>query len=326
MTEHRLECVDVGSEFCPCYLAETNDCITCSHLQGKDFCECYWRGVCIYQEYANNGFKSKNNREELISRIEKKVKLNSNCSLLKLKVTKTLARQLKEPGAYVFLRDKKSTHYFDVPMSIMDTDETNGYIYIVYQVLGSKTKMLDKAKEELLVRGPYWNGLLGIKYLKVVRDSNCLVIAKGVAQAPAVLVIKKLLKSNNRVDLIIDKGNTGINFIYEHLKDVELDSLNIIEEEVYSDNAKILIKNKLQNDDIKLVFSGGSDVLHAHILSLVDDSAVSPYIVATNNNEFCCGEGICGACSTFLKDGKSVKTCKTQLSVREAIEGRITSD
>ncbi|MTI48162.1 MAG: sulfide/dihydroorotate dehydrogenase-like FAD/NAD-binding protein [Firmicutes bacterium] len=326
MPEKRLECVDVGSEFCPCYLADTNDCITCSHLQGKDFCDCNWRGVCVYQEYAMNGYKSKNSREEFISKIEDKKRISDNCTLLKLKVTKTLARQLREPGAYVFLRCKDSNHYFNVPMSIMDTDEVNGYIYIVYQILGSKTKMLDKAENEILIRGPYWNGLLGIKYLKAIKNGHCLIVAKGVAQAPAVLVIKKLLRNNNKVDFIVDKGNINRLFIRERISNLNSDLLNIIEENISSNTGNEIIKGKLENEDIDLVFSGGSDVLHANLLSIIDDLNLSPFMVATNNNEFCCGEGICGSCSTYLKDGRSVKTCKTQLSVREVVEGRIIRD
>lgn len=220
LSQQRLECVDAGSEFCPCYLAETNECITCSHLQGKDFCDCHWRGVCIYQEYVMNGFKSKMSRQIFNSQIIEKIKIGESCTILKLKVTKTLARQLKEPGAYVFLRNKNMEHYFDVPMSIMDTDELNGYIYIAYQIIGSKTKMLDKANGEIIIRGPYWNGLLGIRYLKAVKNEHCVVIAKGIAQAPATLVTKKLLYNNNKVTFIIDKGGVGKVIISDFIKHI----------------------------------------------------------------------------------------------------------
>ncbi|NFG18899.1 sulfide/dihydroorotate dehydrogenase-like FAD/NAD-binding protein, partial [Clostridium botulinum] len=43
------DCIDAGSEYCPCHLAETGDCILCSQLSGKKFCDCInWKGVCIY--------------------------------------------------------------------------------------------------------------------------------------------------------------------------------------------------------------------------------------------------------------------------------------
>ena len=326
LPQQRLDCVDVGSEFCPCYLAEINECITCSHLQGKDFCDCHWRGICIYQEYAMNGYKSKMSRQIFNSQIVEKIRISDNCVIIKLKVTKTLARQLKEPGAYVFLRNKDMKHYFDAPMSIMDTDEQNGYIYIAYQILGAKTKMLDKASKEIIVRGPYWNGLLGKRYLKAVENENCLVIARGIAQAPANLVIKKLLYNNNKVTFIVDKGSIEKVIITDFIKNLNSENLLIIQEDIKSDRGKSLIKNNLQTENVKLVFSGGSDVTHAYIIGLIDQKNLNPYIVVTNNNEFCCGEGVCGSCSMFLKNGKSVKTCKTQINIREAIEGRIIGD
>ena len=40
MTETIRElCIDAGSENCPCLLAASGDCITCSRLQGKDCCD-----------------------------------------------------------------------------------------------------------------------------------------------------------------------------------------------------------------------------------------------------------------------------------------------
>ncbi len=325
LPQQRLECVDAGSEFCPCYLAETNECITCSHLQGKDFCDCHWRGVCIYQEYAMNGYKSKTNRQLFTFNIENRTKLTKDCTILKIKVTKTLARQLKEPGAYVFLRDKKTMHYFDVPMSILDADDVNGYIYIAYQILGTKTKMLEQIDSEITVRGPYWNGLIGKRYLKAIKNSNCLVIARGIGQAPAVLVTKKLINNNN-VTLVIDKGKIGKEFMSDYIKNLASNKLNIIEEEIRTQKGKSLIKNILKNEKIGLVFSGGSDVIHSSILDIIDELKIDPYVVATNNNEFCCGEGICGACSARLKSGKTIKTCKTQLNLREVLERRIRRD
>jgi succinate dehydrogenase/fumarate reductase-like Fe-S protein len=71
------------------------------------------------------------------------------------------------------------------------------------------------------------------------------------------------------------------------------------------------------------VFSGGSDKQHLHIIKEIDKLAQKPFIVVTNNNEICCGEGICGSCSTRIDSGVRVKACKVQLDVRRVIERRI---
>lgn len=313
------ECIDIGSEYCPCYLAESNDCITCSILQGKEFCECNWMGVCVYHEFKCNGYEKKQVRNNFTSNIIVKKRIADNIYILKLKVTKTIARQLKEPGAYIFIRAENSEQYFDIPMSVMYADDIEDFIIVAYKVLGPKTKKLNESNKNILIRGPYWNGAFGLKNLKLVRNKNCLVIARGIAQAPAVLVIEKLVKNNNNVFLLIDKGSAKKNFISDYIRNL---NIKVLEENVLSIKGKHIIKDMLINEDIDLVYSGGSDILHYQIIKILDELSLDPLIVATNNNEICCGEGICGACSTYLNDGTVIKACKTQIEVRDIFSRR----
>lgn len=319
----RLECIDSGSEYCPCYLAETGDCMTCSLLQGENFCHCNWRGICIYGEYVDNGSKRKEERKNQNIEVVGIEKINEQNFILKMKASKSLTRLLKEPGAYVFLRGEDLPDYFDTPMSIMDADEKEGYIYIAYQVLGTKTQKLKSSIDKLNVRGPYWNGLHGMKNLKKTANKNCLVIARGIAQAPAILVLRKLVKNNNDVTFIVDKGSVGDIFIKDIFSKLDI---KVIEEDVNSDKGKYLIKNIIKNNDIDLVYSGGSDPLHKSIIDIIDEVEKDPYIVITNNTEICCGEGVCGGCTIRLANGTRVKSCKTQLEARAVIERRVLND
>lgn len=318
----RLECIDVGTEYCPCYLAETNECLTCSMLQGDKFCNCNWRGICVYSEYVMNGKQRKEERQsERVEFVDIKY-ISSDVLVLKIKTSKTLSRQLKEPGAYVFLRGENLPSYFDAPMSIMDIDN-EGYVYIAYQVIGPKTKKLENSLKGLILRGPYWNGLYGMRNLKQTSKKNCLVIARGIAQAPAVLVLKKLVKNDNNVTFIADKGTLESVFIKDCINNL---NIKIIEEDVRSEGGEKLIKEILKNDDISLVYSGGSELLHKSIINMINEIDIDPHIIVTNNNELCCGEGVCGGCTIRLADGSRVKTCKTQLDARTVIERRVHND
>ncbi len=320
----KLECVDVGSDFCPCYLAETNDCITCSILQGKDFCDCNWRGTCIYQEYVWNGNKRKESREITESDILEKIKINDEVIILKLKVTKTLARQLREPGSYIFIRNINTSDKFNIPMSVMDSNEIEGYIYIAYHIVGTKTKRINLDNKKLLIKGPYWNGVFGLKNLKRVSNEECLIVTRGISQAPALLVIKKLIKNKNNVTFILDKGRMGKVFIKQYMKQINTNNkLNIIESNVKNAEGKNLIKDILIKKNIKLIYSGGSDSHHYSILNIIDNLKVNPLLVITNNNKICCGEGVCGACSYRDSNGTVIKTCKTQVNVRNEIKRRV---
>ncbi|WP_054870188.1 sulfide/dihydroorotate dehydrogenase-like FAD/NAD-binding protein [Caloranaerobacter sp. TR13] len=319
MIQHRIECVDIGSEFCPCHLAETNDCLICSHLQGKEFCDCNWRGVCVYQEYVWNGNKSKNLRSEIVCKIEEKIEYKSNLTILKIKTSRTLSRQLKEPGAYVFLRDIRLPHYYDVPMSIMDADDMNGYIYIAYQTIGAKTKMLKKLNNEVLVRGPFWNGLIGIKYIKSTRNKNCLILARGIAQAPTLAVIRKLNRNGCNLKVILDKGKIDEIFLSKYLKNFKV---NYTETDLMKNEGKLLINNILAEKKYDLIYIGGSNLLQKHILKILEKNNCISKLVITNNEKFCCGEGICGSCTTFTQNGELIKTCKTQMDVKKTVERR----
>ncbi|MBS4536239.1 sulfide/dihydroorotate dehydrogenase-like FAD/NAD-binding protein [Clostridium sp. D2Q-14] len=317
----RLECIDAGSEYCPCYLAETGDCITCSILRGKDFCDCNWRGSCIYSEFVWNNHTKKDGRKIYSSKIVEKKLLSNEVYLLKIETTKTLARQLKQIGSYIFIRGKDMPHFFDVPMSVMESNEKEGYIYILYKTLGSKTKNLNLS-DKILIRGPYWNGIYGLKNIKKLQNNNCLLIARGVAQSPTLLLINKIIK-NNSVTLILDKGKLEDNLILEYLKekDIEIFFLDTMKYE-----GKEKIKEILINKNIDFVFSAGSDVLHKNIIEIIDKINSNIKIAATNNSEMCCGEGVCGSCSTHLDEYGSVKGCKTQIDIRKLIKRRVNID
>ncbi|WIF94729.1 sulfide/dihydroorotate dehydrogenase-like FAD/NAD-binding protein [Caminicella sporogenes] len=303
------ECIDAGSEYCPCYLAETNDCITCSHLQGKSFCDCNWRGVCIYQEYVWNNKKAKETRKSFNGKILEKKFIGKNLIIFKIAVLKTLARQLKQPGSYVFVRNPDKSEYFDVPMSVMYSDENTGEIHIAVQIIGSKTKSLIDLEDEIIVRGPYWNGLFGIKALKTTLNSNTLVVARGVALAPAVLVSKYLVKNNNKVTLILDRGKLEEIFIYEYLNKL---NVIVIESDITSESGKILIEELLKNNKYELCYSGGSERQHKEINKLLLKFSPKTKYVISNNKKICCGEGICGSCA--VKIGENIiKTCKAQI-------------
>jgi len=116
------QCVDAGSDYCPCYLAEQNDCITCTQLQGKNYCDCNWRGVCIYNDFYFLENKRKDTRiPQEFPIVDSKI--IDDIIILSIKVTKYMARVLKQPGSYIFVRSKHSEHFFDVPISIMYSDE-----------------------------------------------------------------------------------------------------------------------------------------------------------------------------------------------------------
>ena len=316
LASEKTKCIDSGSEYCPCYLAETNDCLVCTHLQGKGFCDCSWSGVCIYQDFFWCGNKIKNSRTESEGLIIDKKMIGEKVCIFKIKISKTLARQLKHPGSYILMRDPEKPLIFNVPMSIMSADEINGEIEVAVEIIGAKTKSLIDCSEKIIIKGPFWNGVLGLKELKHLHHNNVLVIARGIALAPTLLLIEYLLKNNNSITFLVDPGKIGEIFIMDRLKDLDI---NLLEINIRSEYGLERIKSLLRSKKFEFLFSGGADKLHKILLNELSSFENDIKFASTNNSHICCGEGICGSCESKTSDGTSVKMCKCQLNVRESL-------
>ena len=314
-----LDCIDAGSDYCPCYLAETGECLICSQLQGKTFCDCKnWKGVCIFQEYVWNGCRMKENRKNINCELVEKKNVSRDVIIIKIRVNKTMARELNQPGAYVFLRKTDEPGYFDTPMSVMSVDEQEGVIAIAVQIRGIKSKALNKEDNMISLRGPYWNGVLGLKFIKGLRSSGALLALRGIGQASALPVVRRLRAAGNRVEVILDPGRSGINFLKNDFLDLgceiaEKPLLDPISLQVPPET-QVYIKERVCDNGMRLVYSGGSDKLSLGIKQLISSERHNIYFACSNNAKFCCGEGVCGSCHTRLGDGGRIKTCKTQLN------------
>ncbi|WP_416197943.1 MAG: NAD(P)H-flavin reductase [Sporanaerobacter sp.] len=302
-----FKCTDAGSEYCPCELAGTLNCISCSLLQGKDTCDCGWNGVCILNEYYMSNKKIKEGRKTYNAQKVYCKDMGNNSFILKIEVQDELVKELKRPGSYVFIRPEDKKTYFDVPMSILDVEDDK-FIYIAYQNTGCKTKSLNNV-DRFLIRGPYWNGVIGTVNFNKLINTNCLVISKGIGQSSIVLPIKTMKKNGNNIVLFLDKGKLNRTYIFDFIdkEDVELYQGHIFE-------SKNRIRRIIEEENIELIFSAGSDLVHKFIYELIKEFNTDIKFVTTNNNRFCCGEGVCGACINRAKSGYKVRMCKAQVN------------
>lgn len=316
MAYETVDCVDAGSEYCPCYLAETNNCLICSQLQGQPFCDCInWKGVCILQEYAWNQNRIKAPREISDAEIIERERTSPVAEFLRIKVTRTMAKELSQPGSYIFIREKDHPQFFDAPMSVMYSDEVNGTIDLLIQIHGPKTKLIDSPEKGISIRGPYWNGVMGLKNLKLLKNSSCIIAARGIAQSPSVPVAKKLRASQNKVTIILDKGTAHTDYSKKYFEELgcSIFEADLLENKCLTEKACRIISDIIAEDNIKLIFSGGSDILHKGLIQLKDKLNKDILFSCTNNAKICCGEGVCGSCGIRDIDGKSIKPCKAQI-------------
>jgi NAD(P)H-flavin reductase len=208
-------------------------------------------------------------------------------------------------------------------MSVMQSNETEGVIDLLVQIRGIKTKLLKNLNEAVIIRGPYWNGIMGLKNLKLVSGKNCLIITRGIAQAPSVLVAKKLKFSGNNITVVLDGGSSQTTISKEYFEKIGCSVIeaNILNKKIFDENALLMIKDIIENDGIELIFSGGSDIIHKNIIEICKSSPNKILFSCTNNSSICCGEGVCGSCTIRLKDGRKIKACKAQVDPIDIIGG-----
>ncbi|WP_195250822.1 hypothetical protein [Romboutsia sp. 1001713B170207_170306_H8] len=305
-------CIDCGSQYCPCHLAYSGDCIKCSLLRGEKTCDCLWQGICVYNEVQHNKKESLiNERKEYLCEINNKEELKDGIYLLEINIPKNLTEELSKVGAYILLKDKgKENLAYNTPISVMDVDKENKLLKVVIKKAGIKTKALLDSKE-VIVKGPYFNGIFGVEKINNIKSSNCLVVLSGLSQVNSINVIKKLLKNKNTVEVFYNKNSTILDVVIETLNNMGV-NIHIIDIE----EDKNFIQDYIKRNNVSLIYSGGNNNFNKKIKGLVDDVSKEITLAISNNNLICCGEGICGACTINL-NGEKIKTCKTQINSKD---------
>ncbi|WP_066893169.1 sulfide/dihydroorotate dehydrogenase-like FAD/NAD-binding protein [Clostridium nigeriense] len=323
-----VECIDSGTEFCPCKLAEAGECIICSQLQGSCFCDCLnWKGVCIYHEYTNNGSKAKEGRKTYSCLVRETEIYEKDLLLIKFEVPHKLAIDLVKAGSFIFIRPDEDNIYFDVPISILESNIDTNIISIMIEIRGVKTKNLleVKAGNKIIIRGPYWNGVFGLNDLNSQMNNEVLVLARGIGMAPMVPVIRKLHQNNNNINLILDNSPYKECYVKDYLKGYGSNIINevLLDKGELSDEAKVKIKSLIKEKNIKYVHIAGADILTVKLIEFLNSlNRKDIKLSCCNNIKMCCGEGICGSCTARFSGHRVKRFCKVQTDPRKVFEGR----
>ncbi|WP_055667722.1 sulfide/dihydroorotate dehydrogenase-like FAD/NAD-binding protein [Desnuesiella massiliensis] len=319
-----IDCIDAGTEYCPCHLAESGECILCSQLCGKNFCDCInWKGVCIYQEYNFNGNKNKSQRKNYLCKVMKKEIIEDNLVIFSLLVPHKIAQDLLHPGSYIFMRNPQTTQFYDTPISILDVNLEENIIKVAVEIQGIKTKNINKINEDekMLIRAPFWNGVFGLNNIVTSREGHSVIIARGIGMAPMIPILKKLYANGNKITVILDKAEYKTIFVEKYLEEYEAEVINCetLKNGDLSEDLKKLLSEIVETKNINLFHCAGADILIYNVLNFIDPSYK---ISCCNNIKMCCGEGVCGSCSTRYRGHIVKRLCKVQTDPRNIFEGR----
>ena len=307
-----LPCADSGSKYCPCHLAYSNDCIRCNMLNENKTCDCMWQGVCVLNEVKHNSFLLE--RLQYLCDVESITNVEDDTYLIRIKIPKELSKDLKSPGAYVLIKSKdRESDVFSAPISVMDVDLEKNILEVVIRPVGIKTKGIINFNQ-VYIKGPYFNGVFGIKEIKSMSKSNCLIILNGLSQVNSVNVIQRLIENKNKVDVFVNHNGVILDSVMKKISNLGASIYHI---DIRND--KDFIADYIKSNDIKFVYSGAGNRFNKAVMDIVDLVDENIKLAVSNNNLICCGEGICGACSISL-NGVSVKTCKAQVDSREYLK------
>lgn len=320
-----LNCIDAGTENCPCYLAVTGDCLICSRLQGKDYCDCNWRGVCIYNEFMQGNGKVNNPRRDFEAEIASRKFYREDLVVYILNVGKGFAMKAGRPGSYLFIKASGASSFYDIPISVMKADVENGQVHLAIKIISTKTKALLAEEKKLVIRGPYRNGLHGVAAIaaKRMKNQKTLIIAKGIGIAPGILA-SQTLNYKGSVDMVIDTEKISKEMITDYLEtgSAEENSAGKMEGwikylSLADEEAPQKIIDILQEKEYDNVIVLASDYYIETLGKLVKRILPEADLAVSNNFRICCGEGLCGSCSIDTSGGETIKMCKCQMKGEE---------
>lgn len=314
------QCIDINSQYCPCLLADTNHCVFCSHLKGQSVCDCNWSGVCILYEKHWQSKKRTSGNGEIPIRIEVETQFNiinqfsPDVYMLEFEVTSNLAQQLTKTGSFVFLRRPQDPHFYHFPVGIMKV--TGNSLQVVIETIGPKsTRIIADDNRQLLVRGPYYNGILGQPWIDNLTNGKVVLIAGGMGQPPALPIAAKLIKNTNEVIAILAPGAIGKTIIGEELCEL---GVQVHEVSAFRKDGIVMLE-ELCAKRPDLLVSAGPDDQHYAIINVLQSIDVNIPMAVTNNATMCCGEGICGSCQKETLDNKMICTCKVQTDFTQLV-------
>ena len=337
MNIEKKRCVDVGTEFCPCNLAVTGDCLICTRLQnGKNFdalpigdgCDCDWMGACPYNELTQNGGRPTFRRPEFTASLVERKDYGEDTVRLILSVGRGVAQKASLPGSFVFLRraseGMESGHQYDVPVSVLWTDETHGILHVAVRREGPKSKMLLDSKTEpnYILRGPYRNGLQGKGYISssYAQGKKLLFVTKGIGAASAIVVMNQLrpLRKTGKLEIcwLADDTKVDRNLLEEYGNRVGVmpEYVALVEPRREARLPEMVWDHVLKEYEPDVVAIMASDYYIETLGEDVRKVLPDAKLVWNNNATMCCGEGVCGACTTMGADGTILRMCKCQIN------------
>lgn len=185
-----MSCQDVVAGSCPCVLADIDECRYCSLLQGKEVCNCDWRGYCVYEWYqADRSRVPEYPPDTLVAAV-------LHPSTLGLIVKMREALGALSPGARVALT-LPALGGCKIAGVVLRRLPSPQLYYVATQARPAPGRLAGQAVEISLAG----NAFIGHQTLDAAKDKTILVLAGQALQDPLRQLAAGLARQGNRVEL-----------------------------------------------------------------------------------------------------------------------------
>lgn len=225
-----------------------------------------------------------------MNKILRKEKLNSTVTLMEVEA-KGVSKKA-EPGQFVILRVDKDGER--IPLTIAGSDKQKGTITIIFQIVGSTTKLLDNKNE-----GEYIEDFVGPlgEPTKLEGLKKVCVIGGGVGNAIALPIVRKLHELNVDVTSIVGFRNKDLVILEKEFKELSNEFIITTDDGSYGEKGNVTIPlERLLNSDKKFdeVFVIGPLIMMKYVCLLTKKYNIKTTV--SMNPIMIDGTGMCGGC------------------------------
>lgn len=235
--------------------------------------------------------------------IKQKRVLNDQVTLMRVYAPLIAKKGL--PGQFIMLRVDEFGER--IPLTIADTDNEEGTVTIIFQVVGNTTMKLNEKNEGDSILD--FTGPLGIPSHFADEDKRVAVIGGGLGTAIAYPQAKALFNMGKEVDVIAGFRNKDLIILEDELKEhatnliIATDDGSNGNKGFVTDILKARIEAGIQYD---LVIAIGPLVMMKAVCGLTKDYNIKT--IVSMNSTMIDGTGMCGCCRLTV-DGKTKFAC-----------------
>ena len=194
-----------------------------------------------------------------------------------------------------------------IPLTIYDYDKENGYLYLIYQVIGASTLELTHIKDEIFsVSGPLGNANEICKNPVEFEGKRIVYVAGGVGIAPVYPQAKYLTNLGFKVDIIYGSRTKDLLLIRDKIESVANKVYYATDDGSYGIKGFVtnVLETRLNNYDICVAI--GPVIMMKNVSELT--KKVGMKTIVSMNPLMVDGSGMCGACRCEV-DGKPKFAC-----------------